>query len=248
MAFPHPTMPTSARPAFSATRLGTVGLAAAIMTGVLPAAAGFADPPLTATQAQAKVDDLSHQVEVVGEQYNAGEIALTDANRAREGALAAVAQQSAAVEEQQRRIGGFAANAYRDGVAGPAAMLLSVQDPGSFIDRSRVLGRVSREQAAALTAMRVARQQLERQQADAEDAGRRAADLVNGLESTKRDVEALLAKIGTLDPAVQAGLDAELAAVQASTAALTGVAGEANPTPPAPPVADPNAPPAAPTA
>lgn len=52
------------------------------------------------------------------------------------------------------------------------------------------------------------------------------------LTQIKTDVEALVTKVGTLDPAAAAALATELAALQATLGVETVVEGEANPAPP----------------
>ncbi len=145
----------------------SVLLAAAMLAGLaLPAAIGSAataSAPKSLQQMVDEANDLSNQIDVLSQQYDAMRIELTEAR-----AEAAVAEQTAQRDEQalgtgQAELGQIAAQGYMMGGLSPTIELLQTPNPQQFLNRASIMLELQHQQGGTMSLLQ-----------SAEDAANRA--------------------------------------------------------------------------
>lgn len=184
----------------------TVGAAALVAAGVLPAATGSAEPRPTVAAVQRDIAKLRLQVDTAVEDYDAAGLALAAARRRTAAATDRLARQRATTEALRARMSAFAAAAYRSGGAGQFATLVLTSDPTTFLDRAAALDQIAQGQAdsvrdfqAATRALADAEVAARQELAGAQALERRIRDRRAAIERSLRAEQALLARLQPLE-------------------------------------------------
>lgn len=161
----------------------------AVATGVLPGASADITQQIASSRAQ--LDQVNRQAERSAERYNAGRIALAQAQQHAAVTQAASVKLSSSVKDMQRRAGAFAVQAYRSGggAAMGLSMLNSTAGPGDFLDRATFLDTIARRNNDIVDALATARHQQADAAADASAAAVQARDTLTALEADRRAVQ-----------------------------------------------------------
>jgi cell wall-associated NlpC family hydrolase len=150
-------MPTSlAAPALAAPALAAPALAAP----ALAARALGAPRDRSTAELDRRIEEASHRLEVIVEQYNESGDDLR-ANLARQRSLAAqVGPMAQDLQRRQGLIGELAGQTYRRTVHGPGVAMVGSSDPQEFIGKLMVLHELATEQQRAVTELTTARQRV----------------------------------------------------------------------------------------
>ncbi len=175
------------RVAVTAAALGllSIGLPAGVGTA---APAGSAPAGLKALVARA--NRLSNEIDVLGQQYDALKIQLTEAR-----SEASIARESYQRDEKelakgQQAVGQIAAEGYMTGGVDPALQLLQSGDPQSFLDRASIMIQLQQEDGSKLTAVAAAVAQADRARASAAQQGRQAVRLEAAMRGKVASIQA----------------------------------------------------------
>jgi cell wall-associated NlpC family hydrolase len=209
-----------------------VALSAAVTLTLLPATPSTAEPPLTAAQAQERVDALYSEAEKAAEDFNEADLDVDAAARRMSAVKARISREEAKLAKIQGAIGVFAAASYRNGGLDSSLELLLADDPAQFLERTSSLDQVSRGQGAALRKAAVAQQRLAQDRAElaqetaALDAvKKRAQDAKNRIDAKVDEAQGVLNRLKAAEraryEAAQRARQAESA--RASRAALRSV-------------------------
>jgi cell wall-associated NlpC family hydrolase len=167
-------------------RVGILASAATLASFALPSGISSADsvgttPTLQATVAQA--NGLSNQIDVLGQQYDALRIELTEAR-----SEAAIARETAQRDEQalgagQAQVARIAAQGYMTGGFNPTIEMLQSPDPQDFLDRASIMTQLVYEQSGTMSLL-----------ASAEGAANRARQTAAQEESQSTKLAAAMSK------------------------------------------------------
>jgi peptidoglycan DL-endopeptidase CwlO len=167
-------------------RVGLVVSAATLVSFALPSGIGSADSAGTPDSLKATVAEanaLSNQIDVLGQQYDALKIQLTEAR-----AEAAIARETAQRDEQalgagQAQVGQIAAEGYMMGGFNPTLELLQTPDPQQFLNRASIMLQLQHQQGGAMSLLQ-----------SAEDAANRARQTATQEESQATELAAAMSK------------------------------------------------------
>lgn len=150
---------TAGRPA--AVLLAALLLCVAGVVGpTAPATAAPVRTEPTAGELDQRISAAAHRLEILVEEYNdSREDLRTTATQTRllDGRLAPMA---ADLQERQIRIGGLAAETYRNTRSGPTIALLTSRTPHQFVDQLLVLNQLATEQRQAVDGLALARDRI----------------------------------------------------------------------------------------
>jgi len=189
--------------------------AVAAVSLVLAPASGYADPdtdpaapqpaadePATAADAQQQVADLSHNLEIVTEQYNDGQILLDQREAEAAIATAQLGQVQRDITELDGRVRQVAHSAYTGDQLAGFTVLMTSGSPQEFLDKLNTLDAISAHSNEVVAELALAQQhardlaaQAEQALADAEAA---AADLESKKTKIETDLPVLEALLATL--------------------------------------------------
>jgi cell wall-associated NlpC family hydrolase len=161
---------------------------------VVPVTGALADPHVSPAAARRELSRLDAEVDTAVEEYNDARIALTAAQRNAAAVQARVARAEAELTAQRRRMGGFAAAAYKSGGVDSFVTLITSADPGSFLEQATALDQIARDQAGQLRELKVAARRLKVQQDAAREAVARTRAIERRLAGARHDVEVKLAR------------------------------------------------------
>lgn len=201
---------------------GAVGLLAVVTPLVVLPATSQAAPSLTIAQAEAQLQVLEDQQSAAVEQYNQGQIALTNAQRAAATAASSVDRQQKKVDDAAAQLTGLARMAYMTGGVDPVTGLLSGQGASSVINRVGNLDQIARVRSAQATELKAEQTSLKALQITNKQKLDAATAAAKNLESSKTQVDALIAKqeavINSLQESARKALLAKQAAERAAAA------------------------------
>lgn len=180
----------------------------------LPVGLGNAAPRPTPAEVQARIDALDLKAEQAAEAFDAARIQLATASREAAVANARVRDSESELHALQRRMGSFAAAAYRSGGADQFVQLISTSTPQTFLDRASALDRIAATQAAQMAQVATARHRLAGVQADAAAATAAAAKVASTMAGQKASVERALAQEKALLGSLKADERKRLLALQ----------------------------------
>ena len=183
---------------------------------VVPAGGVLADPPITPAAARRELARLDTEVEHAVEEYNEARIALTKAQRHAAAVQARVSRAEAAMQAQRRRMGGFAAAAYRSGGLDTFVTLLTEGDPNTFLDQAGALDHISRDQAGQLRELKAASRRLRVQQDEAKAAVEATKAVERRLAAARRSIETRMARQQQLLDVVESRAAREARAARAA--------------------------------
>jgi peptidoglycan DL-endopeptidase CwlO len=177
------TRGTSGRggPRLRLIRVATMATVLGLLSIGLPAGIGSAaqvsSVPASLKAVVARANRLSNQIDVLGQQYDALKIQLTEArseaNVARESYQRDVKELAAG----QQAVGEIAAEGYMTGGVDPALQLLQSGDPQSFLNRASIMLQLQQEDGSKLSAVAAEVEQADRASASAAQQGRQAIRL-----------------------------------------------------------------------
>jgi peptidoglycan DL-endopeptidase CwlO len=195
--------------------------AAVVVASMLPAVA-HADQPTTAAQAQARVDALDNQAEIVTEQFNAAQAQLTQAQSAAQAAASAAALAQGALAAQRVKVSAFAAAAYTSGGVSETmlATTLDTGDPSQTLQKLATLQHLSEQQSQVLRDADVAGLRYDQASTIATQDAAAAQTLAAGIAAQKKTIDALIAQGQQVLNQLSAGERAKLLAAQRAQAAI----------------------------
>lgn len=178
-----------------------IALAAACAAALTFApASGYAEPvePATASDAQAQVIELNHQLEVVTEEYNEARIQLVasqDEAAAAEERLAAVQADLVDLDDQVRLV---ASNAYKGDQLGSFTAMMSSGSPQEFLDRLNTLDAISAHSNGVLVELSAAQAAAAEHAATAETALAEAEQAAEDVDTKKALLEGEIPRLEAL--------------------------------------------------
>ncbi len=188
------------------SRVATVAAVLGLLSIGLPAGVGTAAPVRKAASAGrvpaslkalvAKANRLSNEIDVLGQQYDAMKIQLTEARNE-----AKIARESYQRDEQQlaagqQAVGEIAAEGYMTGGVDSSLQLLQSGDPQSFLNRASIMLQLQQEDGSKLSAVAAEVEQADRARASAAQQGRQAIRLEAAM---RRKVGVIQAKENVLN-------------------------------------------------
>jgi cell wall-associated NlpC family hydrolase len=189
--------------------------AAAAGTMVLVPSVANADPQPTIAQVNDQLNKLYQQAANADEAYNTAQDAEAKLQQQVDGINREMSAEQAGMDQTRTRLGGLAAEQYRNGGIDPTLRLMMQADPSNMLDMSATVERVQAANAETLS-------RLAQQKADLAAKAREAAAKMSLLdqqtkaaEATKKQYEGDVAKAQSLLNSLQAQQRAELAAAQA---------------------------------
>jgi peptidoglycan DL-endopeptidase CwlO len=209
--------PRLRRPALKAF---SAAVAALVATALLPAISSQAAQPKTVAEAQARVDQLNEQAEVITEQYNGAQARLAQAQKRAAAAMATVTKAQAQVAAARAKVSAFAAQTYESGgMTETLSVVLATGDPGEALAKMATLQQVGRSQSATLTEARVAAQHYQQVRSAAAQANATAKTLRTQLANQKHQIDNLLSHGRQVLANLTAQQRAQLLALQRAKAA-----------------------------
>lgn len=181
---------------------------------VLVPSVANADPQPTITQVNDQLNKLYQQAAHADEAYNAAQDAQSKLQRQVDGINRQITAEQESMAQTKTRLGGLAAEQYRDGGIDPQLRLMMQADPSTMLTMAATVDRVKANNADTLSL-------LARQKADLAVKSREAADKMQLLdaqtkaaEATKKQYDGDVAKARALLNSLQAKQRAELQAEQ----------------------------------
>ena len=201
-------------------RAVSAGGAALVLVSVLPSVAR-ADEPTTAAQAQARMDALDNQAEIVTEQFNAAQAQLVQAQTVASAAASAAAVAQAGLAAQREKVSAFAVAAYTSGSISETvlATTLGTGDPTQTLQKLATLQHLSDQQSQVLRDANVAGLRYDQALATASQATVAAQTLAAGIATQKKTIDALIAQGQRVLDQLSASERAKLLAAQRAQAA-----------------------------
>ncbi len=194
-------------------------VAGAIPSSAAPAAPAPPGPDVGIAAVVQRVDQLDRQAELAAERFDAAQIAVTAARRDAAAARVALGQQQGAVAALSSQAARLVSASYEGGGSGALATFTDASDPSAYLDRASLVTEMSDRQSAGLAVLRAQQQRLD----DAEAAAVRRAAMVQaaveGLQSRRASVEALLQDKQRLLAGLQGTQRTALAVAQAAAEA-----------------------------
>ena len=159
---------------------------AALALGAVPASA---DVDGQVRDGQARLVALGAQAEAAAERFNAGRIALADADHRATEARERLAREDASVSVLTVQAGAFLARVYMAGPAGQALAVMGTTSPEQLLGQLGVLSSIARGQSDVLTRLSTARTRQAQVSADAQHEQAVAARSLADLQSARQVVE-----------------------------------------------------------
>jgi cell wall-associated NlpC family hydrolase len=194
--------------------------AALVLVSILPAVAE-ADQTTTAAEAQAKVDALDNQAEIVTEQFNAAQARLSQAQSAAQAAANAASAAQAALTAQRVKVSAFAVAAYTSGGVSETvlATTLGTGDPSQTLQKLATLQHLSEQQSQVMRDANVAGLRYDQALATATQDAAVAQAIAAGIAAQKKTIDALIAQGQLVLNQLSASERAKLLAAQRAQAA-----------------------------
>ncbi len=195
------------------------GFTATLALTLLPTGAAQADQATTVDTAagQAQVQALADKAEIVVEQYDASQDALSAAQVQLTTDRAAITAAQTTVDLTQVQVDAIARDAYESGALGGAASVLLSQDPQAALRGADYLQRLADSRDRQLAQATNARNALVQAQASANQELASVQKLQASLQAEQKTINALIGKQQAALDAVQAQAAAQAAAQVAAT-------------------------------
>ena len=190
------------------------GFTATLALTLLPTASAQADQATSVDTAagQAQVQALADKAEIVVEQYDASQDALSAAQIQLATDRAAITAAQTTVDSTQVQVDAIARDAYESGALGGAASVLLSQDPQAALRGADYLQRVADNRDRELAQATNARNTLVQAQASANQELASVQKLQASLQAEQKAINALIGKQQTALAATQAQAAAQAAA------------------------------------
>lgn len=177
----------------TARTAATIALAGASTATAFDGAA-HAEPNLTPSQVEAKVDRLYQETEEATEKYNGAKEAVGEAGESLDELRDEAARRTDRLNEHRRALGAIAAAQYRHGTVAPAVQLALSSDPDQYLDRAALANRAGNLQASTVTEARKELRELDQLRADTDN---RLTQLKNRQAELKRHKATVTGKLNT---------------------------------------------------
>ncbi len=199
------------------------GFTATLALTLLPTGAAQADQATSVDTAagQAQVQALADKAEIVVEQYDASQDALSAAQVQLATDRAAITAAQTTVDSTQVQVDAIARDAYESGALGGAASVLLSQDPQAALRGADYLQRVADNRDRELAQATNARNALVQAQASANQELASVQKLQASLQAEQKTINALIGKQQAALDAAQAQAAAQAAAQVAATAQVS---------------------------
>ncbi|MDH4160843.1 MAG: NlpC/P60 family protein [Actinomycetota bacterium] len=210
-------------------RVLSVRRAAAVLTVTLVSLAflpsiGHADPQLTISEVQARVDHLYEEAEAATERAHEARIEVQATRDHLARVQKRLSEQRAELAELDQAMADYAITVYTSGGIDPTLQVMLSANPEDVLARSRSLDQVSRIQDAALRDAEVARVAMAQTQAEVDQDLARLKDQMAKLADSRQEANARLAEARKLLSSLKAEERARLAALQEQRAAASAQA------------------------
>jgi cell wall-associated NlpC family hydrolase len=169
-------------------------------------------------RAQARLNDLNHQLEVVVEQYNSARVHLDQMRSKLAGAKAEMDSSQADADAARTELGERAAEAYT-GMGSQLDTLLGAQDFTQFSDRLEFMGALAQNDADLATQADTARQRAEWAAQQYNSAVAEAQTQLDAVNGKRGEISGLLDQAQVLYEQTNQDYQAALAAQRAAVAA-----------------------------
>jgi cell wall-associated NlpC family hydrolase len=214
-------LPSAKHPRTRRLRPVTVAIAAvtaALASVVGPVTTGHAEPTLTISEAQARIEALNTQAEKITEAYDAARERLGTLKRQQGVAARALQADQRRLAAVRQRISVTADATYRTGGIGQYVIGVAT-DPQSFLDQAALLDALSRSQAQQFASAEAAGHAVQVDQARYDAQATAVRKSLSAISAQKSHIESLLAQARNVLDSLQAAQRARLSAAQAATAA-----------------------------
>jgi len=145
--------PSGGRRAWGRTAM--VVIAAALASMALPAVGSSADsasnPPSGLQATVAEANSLSNEIDVLGQQYDALRIQLTEARAESKIAQETAQRDQRALGAGQAAVANLAAEGYMTGGLNPTLQLLQSSDPQQFLNRASIMLQLDHQQSGSVS-------------------------------------------------------------------------------------------------
>ena len=209
---------TTPRPSFRLASVAFTVATAAVVALVGPVSVGHAEPQLTISQAQARIEALNTQAEKITESYNAARDKLTTLKRQQRVAARQLASEQRRLASVRSTIAATADATYRSGGLGQY-VLGAATDPQSFLDQASLLDALSRSQAQQFATANAAGHAVQVAQATYKARAASVRQTLGQISSQRQHIETLLSQARHVLDSLRAAARARLAAAQAAQAA-----------------------------
>ncbi len=175
-------------------RVAILGGAATLASMVLPSGVGSAasqggsPPSLQATVAEA--NQLSNQIDVLGQQYDALRIQLTEARQETQVATETAQRDERALGSGQVAVGQIAAQGFMTGGLNPTLQLLQSSDPQQLLDRASIILQLTHEQDGTMSLLASAEGAANRARQTAIQTAAQAASLAAAMNKKVGQIQA----------------------------------------------------------
>ncbi|HUW15550.1 MAG TPA: NlpC/P60 family protein [Actinomycetes bacterium] len=210
-------------------RVLSVRRAAAVLTVTLVSVAflpsvGHADPKLSISEVQARVDHLYEAAEAATEQAHEARIEVQATRDHLARVQKRLSDQKAELAALDQAMADYAITVYTSGGIDPTLQVMLSANPEDVLARSRSLDQVSRIQDAALRDAEVARVAMAQTQAEVDQDLARLTEQLAKLADSRQEANARLAEAKKLLSSLKAEERARLAALQDQRAAASAQA------------------------
>jgi cell wall-associated NlpC family hydrolase len=189
--------------------------AAAAGTMVLVPSVANADPQPTIAQVNDQLNKLYQQAAAADEAYNSATDAQAKLQQQVDGINRAMSAEQATMASTQTKLGGLAAEQYRNAGVDPTLRLMMQSDPSTMLSMSATVGRVQADNSATLTLVAQQKADLAAKAREAADKMKLLDQQAKAAEATKQQYDSDVAKAQALLNSLQAKQRAELQAEQA---------------------------------
>ncbi len=182
-----------ARPGRAASRLMTAigtAVAAGLAMPAIAASAAPASPPPTLNQMVARANALAHQIDELGQQYDALRIQYKEAQGQVKIAHLTVLADKRLLASDQTSIARIAAAGYMTGGIDPAIQLLQSTNPQLMLNRASILTELQRQNSSQLNLVTAARLAAQRARVLAGQQAHRAATLLAAMNGKRGAIQA----------------------------------------------------------
>jgi peptidoglycan DL-endopeptidase CwlO len=174
-------------------RAAILASAATLASFALPAGIGSANPAGTPSGLQATVaaaNRLSNEIDVLGQQYDALRIQVTEARAESKIARETALRDQRALGAGQAAVAQIAAQGYMDGGLSPTLQLLQTTDPQQFLNRASIILELNHEQGGTVSLLAEAEAAANRATQTANQAALQAARLSAAMTKKVAEIQA----------------------------------------------------------
>jgi peptidoglycan DL-endopeptidase CwlO len=183
---------TGARRAWG--RLAAVAGAASLVSLVLPSGVGSAatssGTPSGLQATVAKANQLSNQIDALGQQYDQLRIQLTEARQEAQVASETAQRDERALGAGQAEVGQIAAEGFMQGSLNPTIQMLQSTDPQQFLDKSSIMLQLTHEQDGTMSLLTSAEEAATRAKLAAAQSAAQAASLAAAMNKKVDEIQA----------------------------------------------------------